>query len=174
MDESRGDEKFYKFCPNCKSELEMKLIDDLTRLSCPNCCFIFWNNPKPVVSILLHKDGKILMLQRASKILNDYWVLPGGFMNYEERPEEAILREAKEEIGEEVKIEGLIGVYRIDNDPRGVHIDIIYHGKSNGNVMLSNEDKKWGYFDPKHLPKQIAYKHRRAIKDWMVKSGMYT
>ncbi|MGH7202945.1 MAG: hypothetical protein ACREHC_00700 [Candidatus Levyibacteriota bacterium] len=33
-------------------------------------------------------------------------------------------------------------------------------------IELSEEDKKWHYFDPKQLPEQIAYKHRQAIFDW--------
>ena len=108
----------------------------------------------------------VLMLQRANKPFENYWVLPGGFIGYSETTQEAALREAKEETGMNIGIERLIGAYRIDNDPRGVHIDIIYSGVSNNEVTLSKEHVSWKYFSPQKLPKLIAYKHREAIHDW--------
>ncbi len=163
------EEKDYKFCPTCKNGLERKTIDGDNLLSCSNCGFIFWNNPKPVVSGIYVENGKILMLQRATEPLKGYWVLPGGFMKYEETPQEALKRETKEETGVDIDIYDLIGVYQIDNDPRGIHIDIIYSGTINGEIKLSNEDNKYDFFDPNKLPDKIAYKHREAIEDWAKK-----
>lgn len=160
-------EKYYKFCPNCKTKLERKLIDGRDRFFCPKCDFIFWNNPKPVVSILLHNNDKILMLQRANEPLKDYWCLPGGYINYDETPEEAVKREVSEEIGTDIFIDSLIGVYRIDNDPRGINIDVIYEGKLKGSVSLSTEHKKYKFVQLDALPQNIAYKHREAINDWL-------
>src|SRR3989338_9209911 len=97
-------DKYYKYCPNCKTELQRKIIDNETRLFCLSCSFIFWNNPKPVTSIIIEKDKKVLMLQRSNKPFKNYWVLPGGFTGYEETAEQSIIREAKEETGLNVKI----------------------------------------------------------------------
>ncbi len=163
-------EKVYKYCPTCKSDLATKNFNGEKALVCSSCGFTFWNNPKPVVSFIYYKDAKILMLQRTNEPFKDYWCLPGGFMRYEETPQESIKREVKEETGLDIEIEGLVGVYRIDNDPRGVHIDIIYHGKANGDIALSEEDKKYNYFDSDDLPEFVAYKHREAILDWLKKS----
>ena len=164
------EEKDYKFCLTCKNNLERKRIDGENLLSCPNCGFVFWNNPKPVVSCVIVQDNKVLMLQRAKEPLKGYWVLPGGFMKYEETPERALKRETMEEAGINIEIHNLVGVYRIDNDPRGVHIDIIYSGtKNKGNIILSDEDSKYTLFDPDKLPDKIAYKHREAIEDWAKK-----
>lgn len=159
-------EKVYKYCPTCKTELSKKIVDDQRVPTCSWCGFIFWNNPKPVVSFLFVQNGKVFMLQRAREPLTDYWCLPGGFMRYEETPEESIKREMKEETGLHVTIEGLVGVYRIDNDPRGVHIDMIYYGKGDGKITLSSEDKTYSYYRKDELPELIAYKHRDAIRDW--------
>ncbi|MCL5970674.1 MAG: NUDIX domain-containing protein [Patescibacteria group bacterium] len=163
----------YIYCPNCKNTLEKKLIDQQNVLFCNNCKFTFWKNPKPVTSIIIEKDKKILMLQRSSEPFMNYWVLPGGFMGYEETAEQSIIREAKEETGLDIIIKGISGVYRINNDPRGIHIDIIYHGIPEGEVKLSKEDKNWHYFVPSHLPDKIAYCHREAIMDWYKKGGQY-
>lgn len=163
----------YKYCPNCGRNLISSVIDKEERKKCNGCGFIFWNNPKPVVSALIEKDGKVLMLQRKNEPFKDYWVLPGGFIGYSETAQEAIKREAKEEMGIDIQIDGLIGIYRIDDDPRGVHVDIIFHTKATEEVTLSEEDKKWNYFPPQELPKNIAYKHRNAIEDWYLRGGQY-
>lgn len=161
-------EKQYKYCPTCKTKLQRKIIDDKQRFFCPKCHFIFWNNPKPVVSILLHKDKKILMVQRAEKPLKNYWCLPGGYIDYEETPQEAVIRETKEEVGIKLSEVGrLLGAYRIDSDPRGVNIDIIYEKEiKTKDISLSEEHGKYRFFSANKLPDKIAYKHREAIKDW--------
>jgi 8-oxo-dGTP diphosphatase len=163
----------YIFCHSCSAKLVTKIIDDKRRKHCEKCGFTFWNNPKPVVSVLIQRNGKILMLQRANEPFKDYWVLPGGFMCFEETAEEAVKRETKEETGLDVKIERIIGIYRIDNDPRGMHVDIIYKGKADGKIKLSQEDGKYNYFAKNSLPEHIAYKHRTAIEDWIKKSNQY-
>jgi ADP-ribose pyrophosphatase YjhB (NUDIX family) len=40
-----------------------------------------------------------------------YWTTPGGRLERAEAPAEGLLREAREEIGAEIVIDGLIGVY---------------------------------------------------------------
>lgn len=163
----------YKFCPFCKTDLKEKVIDNENVLNCSNCGFIFWNNPKPVVSIILENHGKILMLQRTNEPFKNYWCLPGGFISHEETPEEAIKREVKEETGLDLEIKNIVGSYRIDNDPRGIHIDIIYNGIGESMIKLSSEDTNYAFFEPDNLPEQIAYKHREAINDWLKKSKSY-
>ncbi len=168
-----SEDTLYKYCPRCARKLFSGIFDKQKVKKCTKCGFIFWNNPKPVVSIILHKGQRVLMLQRAHEPLKDHWVLPGGFMSYDETPQDAIQREAREEIGSDVIIKGIVGVYRIDNDPRGIHIDIIYHGKSTGKISTNNENKTNKYFLFNKLPERIAYKHRNAITDWYTKGNKY-
>lgn len=161
-------EKQYKFCPTCKAKLKRKLIDRRRLLFCSNCGFTFWNNPKPVTSVILHTNGKIMLLQRANKPLKNYWCLPGGYIDYEETSEEAIRRETKEGVGFKIgQLGSLFGVYRIDNDPRGVNIDIIYEAELEGKILLSEEHHNYKLFATNELPAKIAYKHRNAIEDWL-------
>ncbi|OIP23543.1 hypothetical protein COX95_02650 [bacterium CG_4_10_14_0_2_um_filter_33_32] len=160
-------EKQYKFCPSCKNPLKLKEIDGRKRLNCTKCGFIFWNNPKSVTSILLHKGKDILLLKRAKEPLKDYWCFPGGYVNYDETVEQVLKREASEEIGVSIKINGLIGVYRIDNDPRGINLDLIYEGEiAKGKIRLSDEHSEYKFFSPDKLLLKIAYKHQQAIEDW--------
>lgn len=160
-------EKIYKFCPDCKTKLGRKEINKKNLLLCPNCGFIFWNNPKPVTSAILEKDGKILMIKRSKEPLKDYWVLPGGYINYEEKSEDALIREIKEETNLDISIISLVGVYQIDNDPGGINLDIIYKGLINSGVLkIDEESSEYDFFSMDELPKLIGYKHREAILDW--------
>lgn len=163
--------KDYIFCPRCKNTLVEKKKDNELVKVCESCGFIFWNKPKPVVSIIIHQNKKVLMLQRSNNPFKDFWVLPGGFMSINDTPQQALEKEVKEETGLEPEIQGLVGVYRIDNDPRGIHIDIIFHGTGSGTVKLGSEHTAWDYFSLRDFPKEIAYKHREAINDWYNKSN---
>lgn len=157
----------YTYCPKCGSKMAKSRVDGETVDACPSCGFVFWNNPKPVTSVLVEKGGKVLLLQRAKKHLYGYWCLPGGFLRWHETAQEAARRETKEETGLDVRMVGLIGVYQIDNDPKGMHVDIIYEGSAKGQVRLNLEEHHtFEYFDPQVLPKKIAYKHKQAILDW--------
>lgn len=165
--------ELYRYCPQCANSLALKSVDQEDIKECEKCGFIFWNKSKPVVCMLIVKDGKVLMLQRAQDPLKDYWCFPGGFISYYETPEHGILREVKEEIGVEPVIKKILGVYQIDNDPRGIHLDITYLGEINEEPKTSKEHQKIAWFDPKELPEQIAWKHREAIMDWVNKNGQY-
>src|SRR3989344_8962704 len=166
MSKPINEKDLYKYCPHCANDLVLQTIDSEKVKKCNRCSFTFWNNPKPVVSVLLHKDRRILMIKRAEEPFMSYWVLPGGFIYYGETAQDAIKREVKEETGLDITIRGTIGVYLIDDDPRGMHIDIIFHATPGGKITLSSEDSNWKYFMPDKLPKHIAYKHRYAINDW--------
>ncbi len=160
-------EKEYNFCPTCSNKLKRKMINRRNLLSCPKCKFIFWNNPKPVVSVILEKEGKVLLIKRDKKPLKGYWCLPGGYIEYSEMPEDALTREVKEETNLDIKIVKLVGAYQIDNDPRGMNLDIIYFGLITGDELeLNKESSEYNYFSIDKLPELIAYKHREAIQDW--------
>lgn len=173
MLETPDELKLYKFCPHCGHLMTDKTINQENVKVCTKCEFVFWNKSKPVVSIVLYKEKKVLMIQRANEPFKGYWVLPGGFISYRENAEEAIKREAHEEVGVELKLEKVIGTYLIDTDPRGMHLDIIFAGTTTDDITLNNEDTNWKYFSPDSLPEKIAYKHRDAIIDWFKKGSKY-
>lgn len=162
-------ERDYIFCPRCKERLARRLIDRRRLLACPSGHFVFWSNPKPAASVVIaDQDRRVLLLKRANAPLRGFWCLPGGFIDYMEAPGEAAIREVREETALEIRIERLIGVYRIDNDPRGAGIDIIYAGRiAGGRLTVNTEEASEAVFcPPGSLPRRIAYKHAEAVRDW--------
>lgn len=61
--------------------------------------------PIPVVCALIERDGKVLIAQRpAHKHLPFKWEFPGGKVEKDETPADAIVREIREELGIEVVV----------------------------------------------------------------------
>jgi len=67
------------------------------------------------VHALVIKDNKLLLVKRTEKIIEGgKWGLPSGYVNRNERVEEAVLRELKEETGWDGKV---ISFFRINSEP---------------------------------------------------------
>src|SRR5436309_2627274 len=64
-----------------------------------------------VSEVVLSKGSRILMVKAVRGFSKGYWNIPGGFMDYGEGPEAGVEREAEEEIGAEVVLDGLLNVY---------------------------------------------------------------
>ncbi len=122
--------------------------------------------PKVTVDVLLEEGGKILLVKRAFPPFKGRWALPGGYIEYGERAEEAAAREAKEETGLDVELEGIVGVYSDPKrDPRGHQISIAYRAKkSRGMLKGSRETKEAKMWNIAKLPK-LAFDHAEIIRD---------
>jgi 8-oxo-dGTP diphosphatase len=102
----------FKYCPLCGSELRIKKEEGRSRHFCPRCNWTKYENPLPSAAALVRDDEDgILLVKRGVQPGKGKWALPSGFIEIEETPEEACLRELKEETGLEGKILRLIGVY---------------------------------------------------------------
>lgn len=101
-----------KYCPQCATKLETRLIDGVEHRACgaPGCGFVHWDNPLPVVAALVKYQGNII-LARNVKWPPGIFSLITGFLERKEAPEQAVVREVKEELGLDGKIAGFIGHY---------------------------------------------------------------
>ncbi|MEL6850955.1 MAG: NUDIX hydrolase [Bacteroidota bacterium] len=101
-----------KFCPWCGKSLVVQMHGDRERKMCPDksCGFIDWNNPTPVVAAIVEKAGKVVLV-RSIGWPPGWYGLVTGFLEAGETTEEGVLREVKEEIGLDVEMGGLIGLY---------------------------------------------------------------
>ncbi|HVY16160.1 MAG TPA: NUDIX hydrolase [Rhodopila sp.] len=87
--------------------------DNRERLVCADCGFVAYENPKIVVGAVVVSDEKVLMCRRAINPRKGFWTLPAGYMELGETAHEGAAREALEEAGAEIAIEGLLGVFSI-------------------------------------------------------------
>lgn len=56
------------------------------------------------------KDGRILLVRRATSRGRGYWQIPGGFVERDETLDEAVVREVREEAGIEARPRGVLAV----------------------------------------------------------------
>ncbi len=87
--------------------------DDRERLTCPDCGFVAYENPKVVVGSVVAEDGRVLLCRRAIEPRRGYWTLPAGYMELHETVEEGARREAWEEARARIALEGMLAVFSI-------------------------------------------------------------
>lgn len=64
-----------------------------------------------VSEVVIHRGGKVLMVKARRGFSAGSWNVPGGFMDYGESPEAGVEREAEEELGVNVVLDGLLNTY---------------------------------------------------------------
>src|SRR6266511_1297813 len=64
-----------------------------------------------VSEVILSKGPRVLMVKAVRGFSKGHWNVPGGFMDYGESPEIGVEREAEEEIGVDIGLDGLLDVF---------------------------------------------------------------
>jgi NAD+ diphosphatase len=86
----------HRFCANCGARTEM--VEAGLSRRCPSCGASHFPRTDPVVIMVVEHDGRLLLGRRAGWPEPRYSVL-AGFVSPGETPEEAVVREVREESG---------------------------------------------------------------------------
>ena len=73
-----------------------------------------------VVAAIIRKDDMIFATQRGYGDFKDWWEFPGGKMEAEETPEEALVREIKEELSTDISVDKFL--YTVNYDYPKFHL----------------------------------------------------
>ncbi len=103
--------------------------DTRTRLVCPDCGYVEYDNPKIVVGAVCFWESGVLLCRRAIAPARGLWTYPAGFMELGESTAEGAAREVWEEAQARVAVESLLGVYEI---PHINQVNIIYRARMLG------------------------------------------
>jgi len=95
-----------RFCPRCAAGLA-----GLPPTRCGACGYALYVNPRPTGSVIIVRDYTFLALRRAREPRRGQWDLPGGFCDGWEHPRDTAVREAREELGLEVRLDHFVGMY---------------------------------------------------------------
>ena len=158
--------KNFIYCPICSERLKMSKMERRKRLICPKCGWVKYENPLPSVAALVRNEkGEILLVKRGVDPGKGKWALPSGFIEIEETPEKACLRELEEETGLRGKRIELIGVYSQRSKLYRNVLIIGYEIQVTGKVSPGSDSLDARFFPIQKLPRIPFSSHRKIIKE---------
>lgn len=91
-----------QYCPKCGHA--GFVVNDERSKKCEKCGFTFYLNCATAVAGVIMKGESLLLTRRAEEPYKGMWDLPGGFVEFDETPEEALVREVKEELSLKIRV----------------------------------------------------------------------
>lgn len=108
---------------------------------------------------IAYKNGKLIIVKH-NKDDHEYYVLPGGGLENEESPQQALVREFIEETGLKVKV-GRLAYYKVLYNNEYYSLDMIYECEIvGGKLECKDPDGKVSevkFVDKKELDKVVFY-----------------
>lgn len=130
----------YRFCPRCGGVLERRLLKSTEpeRLVCTACGFVFYLDPKIAVGAIIRTAvGRVVLVRRAIEPGYGKWVFPGGYVDRGEPLTRAAIREAREECGLDIRLDGLVNVYSYAGR---VPVIVVYAATSIGGTLSVDDE----------------------------------
>jgi ADP-ribose pyrophosphatase YjhB (NUDIX family) len=154
------------YCSSCGSKTETRLVAKQRLSVCPQCDRIFFRNPKVVVSALIEDGGRVLLVLRDIEPGRGLWGMPGGYVDWDEHPQDALIRECLEEVQVRVEPLDLLGVQHILMEDEGIVL-LPYRARLvGGNPAAGDEVQQVGWFRPDALPPLAFASHRKVLHHW--------
>jgi 8-oxo-dGTP diphosphatase len=170
---SHDDSHAYRFCPRCGGALERRLLKSTEpeRPVCTQCGFVFYIDPKIAVgTIIAINGGRLVLVRRAIEPGYGKWVFPGGYVDRGEPLTAAAIREAREECGLDVRLDGLVNIYSY---PGRAPVIVVYAATAIGGTLCVDEEcLESAEFDATSIPwNDLAFRSTHdGLRDYL--SGM--
>ena len=139
-------------------------------LHCPSCGAEVTEYANPVSTVdaiieVTHPAVGIVLIYRKNE--PHVWALPGGFVDYGESLEDAVIREAQEETGLLIRDPVQFHTYsQPDRDPRRHTVSTVFLAQGEGQMQALDDAADIGVFTQASLPKAIAFDHAAIIQDY--------
>lgn len=152
------------FCPQCGSPLQNADVDGRSRRRCNavGCTYVHWDNPVPVVAAIVELDGAVVLARNRGWPEKMYGIIT-GFLEKGETPDQAILREVREELGLSAETARFIGYYPFFEMNQLI---LAFHVAASGEIVLGAE-----LADIRRVPierlKPWAIGTGPAVRDWL-------
>jgi 8-oxo-dGTP diphosphatase len=167
---SHDDSLAYRFCPRCGGGLERRLLKttEPERLVCSLCGFVFYIDPKIAVGTIIRTaDARLVLVKRAIDPGYGKWVFPGGYVDRGETLVAAAVREAREECGLEVRLDGLVNIYSYAGR---APIIVVYAATAVGGTLCVDEESlETAEFDASTIPwDELAFRStHEGLRDYL-------
>jgi 8-oxo-dGTP diphosphatase len=160
----------YRFCPRCGGGLERRLLKttEPERLVCSRCGFVFYIDPKIAVGTIIRTaDARLVLVKRAIDPGYGKWVFPGGYVDRGEMLVAAAVREAREECGLEVRLDGLVNIYSYAGR---APIIVVYAATAVGGTLCVDEESlETAEFEASTIPwDELAFRStHEGLRDYL-------
>lgn len=164
------DSSAYQFCPRCGGALERRQLKPTEPLRpvCARCGFIFYLDPKVAVgTIISTASDRLVLVKRAIDPGYGKWVFPGGYVDRGEPLTIAAVREAREECGLDVRLDGLVNLYSY---PGRAPVIVVYAATAVGGVLRADDEcLETAEFAPDDLPwEELAFRSTQdGLRDYL-------
>ena len=111
--------------------------DTSERQVCSTCGYVAYENPKIVVGSVVAEDGRVLLCRRAIEPRAGYWTLPAGYLELNETAAEGARREAMEEAGADIALDGVLALYDVS---RIGQVQIMFRARFARPGLLAGEE----------------------------------
>ena len=112
-------------------------------------------------AIITNENGEVLLLDHVFRSASG-WGIPGGFVVYNEQPENTLKREICEETGLELQEIKLLRVRTIYS-----HIEILFRARSSGVAKVSREINQAGWFKIDEMPEKMDSAEKSNILQFL-------
>ena len=159
----------FRFCPSCGERLTPRRLKpaDRERMTCPACDFVQYLDPKVAVGTIIRmEDSRLVLVRRANEPGYGLWVFPGGYVDRGEHIVEAAVREAREESGLIVRVDGLVNIYSYAGT---TPIIIVYTATAIGGELCTDDEcLEARLFSAEEIPwDELAFRSTRdALTDY--------
>ncbi len=159
----------YRYCPQCATPLVRRQAFGKERLVCPNCNFIYFEDPKVAVAGLVTNKDKVLLVRRAVHPQINFWSLPSGFVEAGEMPDQALKREIIEETGLDSNVGELLQIEAL-SAPHKQGIVLIYSVIASEMAVKPADDiSEAAWFSTKTIPwDELAFPStEKTLRHWL-------
>jgi ADP-ribose pyrophosphatase YjhB (NUDIX family) len=156
----------WRFCPRCGDAIGV----EGRHAVCRACGFEEWGSAAPAVDALVVRDGRVLLARRGVEPHRGAWDLPGGFLEEDEDPLDALRRELREETGLEVEPGPFLGTAIERYDGHAVLILSWLAAAAHGEPRAADDVAELAWFGPHELPpaEEFAFAwHPRLLAAWV-------
>jgi len=156
-------DEIIRFCPRCGTKVERVQSFGEVRPVCPQCGWIYFQDPKVAAAVLVEQDGRVLLVRRVNEPFRGMWTLPAGFVNGGEDPAEAAARECLEETGLNVRVTHVMQIIPGREHERGADFVIVYRAEvTSGDLAPADDADAVEWFSRDTLP-PLAFRATQQV-----------
>ena len=146
--------------------MSRSVVEGRRRFVCPDCQSINHENPLPsAAAVVVNERHELLLVKRGVSPGKGRWALPSGFIEIEETPDAACLRELMEETHLEGRVKKLRGVYTQSSKMYKNVLIIAYEVEADGVPDPGTDVVAARFFSLENLPDVPFSSHKEIIRD---------